>query len=240
MDSWPPTSPPTSAGLTNEGRSPAWWTCFRFALAALLLSGSIAAMAQSTGFAMSWPYAEVIAQLAPSEGANWGRFWSEVPEERWQQYQATFLASHGGFGAVTPWLWLTDWFWFIPICFGGAIAQSILLPGQRVAHRMAFIAMCGIVAAVSWAIYGLVFVWSTNYPIALAQREIGCVFAFATVLVGVLISAVAISPARSLLRALLAGIGNADALRLMRGLWIADGRRSPWSEATLTGPPRLS
>lgn len=217
----------TSAEPIPHASSPRWWWWTRFVVVALLTTGAIFGMAQSTAFAMSWPYAKAIAVLADANEDSSRQFWSEVPSQRWERASPTFLADCGGFGSVIPWLWLTDWLWFIPIGFGASLIMSLMFPAWPPRTRRAFALLVLIGALAAWGIYAYVFVWGTTFPIALAQREIGWIFAVATAIVGVASLILWIPLARALLRAALRRIGNREGLRLWQGLWTADGLPLP-------------
>ena len=195
---------------------------------------SIGGMAQSVGFAMSWPYAERIAILAPHQHDSWAQFWSEVPAREWERERETFLDTCGGSSAVCRWSWLTDWLWFIPIGLGTGLLFSAAFPGMLANSRRRFVAIAAALGATGYCIYALVFTWGTTYPIALAEREIGWIFSFVTIIIGVVTTAAAVPLSRALLRGGLARAGNPHAIMLMQGLWTADGLPLPTQKASDT------
>lgn len=198
---------------------PRWWWWARAAVAQAGLVAMLFGMAQSTGFAMSWPYAWRIAVLAPHTHPHDMQVWHMVEPERWAESGPRFLETCGGFFAMCPWLYLTDWLWFIPLGALGAALLVALFPSHRMARHLAMIGVATGGALALLGLYMLLFVWGTTYPAALAQREIGWIFSLLTLAIGAASLIALVVPARLALRAMVGAIGNEHAKALFAGWW---------------------
>lgn len=213
--------------------TPKWWWWARAITVCGIGGGALGAMAQSTGFAMSIPWAHRIAShfatastFSSGGGESW-TFWTPIRAWAWNEEGRGLFEAYGGWEVFCPWLFLTDWLWLIPIGLGLAMLQSVCFPSQSRGQRVGVVLLATALASAGWALYALTFIWGTMYPIALAQREIGWIFALATILIGSASWIVSIPIARMMLRQCVVGVGNPHAIALFRGLWLADGREAP-------------
>lgn len=221
---------PSSSGT----RSPAWWLWVR--MIAVIGGGAAAlgAMAQSTGFAMSYFWADRIAshfaiasQFSSGRSSVGSTFWTPIRTWEWSAEGPGLFEGYGGWEVFCPWAFLTDWAWLIPIGLGLGGLQSACFPSQSRRSRVGIILVASVLAAAGWGFYALTFIWGTMYPIALAQREMGWIFAIVTILIGGASWVASIPIARALLRRCIVGVGNPHAIELFRGLWLADGSDAP-------------
>jgi hypothetical protein len=194
----------------------------RLATTIAIAGGAIGAMAQSTAFAMSWPFANRIVVLTDAPHG----VWKPVPAKRLDAAQRAF-AEFGGWDRVVPWDYLTDWLWFLLIAPGLSFVFALLVPGVVGAKRLAMIvAACG-VACVIWFVYRWAAVTHDTTPIAIAQQKLGDVFALLTVALGGVITIALAGVARGSVRRFIATFGNERSLRAFDALWTADGLARP-------------
>ncbi len=163
---------------------PRWWWWARVVVATAAVAAPLAAMTESMSYAMSYPYSTFIAMLGPHDCPHDVSIWRELPEGTWAERGDGFLASAGGAGEVTPWLWLTDWLWLAPIAVGVALLNTALFPSWSWRAHVRLSVLGAFVAAAVYGIYLLAFVYGTDYPIAIAQREIGIRYAAPTLAIG--------------------------------------------------------
>ncbi|HLP85861.1 MAG TPA: hypothetical protein VK157_16035 [Phycisphaerales bacterium] len=194
----------------------------RIAAAILIAGGAIGAMAQSTAFAMSWPYANgmLLATNAPHS------VWKPIPPERLESARQAF-ETFGGWDRIVPWDYLTDWLWFLLIAPGLSMVFALLVPSVVGMRRIGMILMACAVACAIWYVYRWAAVTHETTPVAIAQQRLGDIFALLTVAVGGVATIAFASVARKPLRRFLAAFGNERTLRAFDGLWSADGLTRP-------------
>lgn len=194
----------------------------RIAAATLIAGGAIGAMAQSTAFAMAWPYANgiVLTTDAPQS------VWKPIPPDRLKAARDAF-EQFGGWDRVVPWDYLTDWFWFLLIAPGLSIAFALLVPSIVGVRRFTMIFAACAVACAIWFVYRWAAVTHETTPIAVAQQRVGDIFALLTVAVGGVTSMLFAGIARHPLRRFIMSYGNERALQAYASLWLADGKSTP-------------
>ncbi|MFN5945951.1 MAG: hypothetical protein ACK5ZG_04190 [Phycisphaerae bacterium] len=194
----------------------------RIAAATLLAGGAIGAMAQSTAFAMAWPYANGIVLTTDAPHS----VWKPIPPDRLNAARDAF-EQFGGWDRVVPWDYLTDWFWFLLIAPGLSVVFALLVPSIVGVRRFAMIFAACAVACVIWYVYRWAAVTHETTPIAIAQQRVGDVFALLTVAVGGVTTLLFAGIARSPLRKFVMTYGNERALQAYASLWLADGKPRP-------------
>lgn len=179
-------------------------------------------MAQSTAFAMSWPYANgiLLATKAPHS------VWKPIPPERLESARRAF-DEFGGWDRVVPWDYLTDWLWFLLIAPGLSVVFALLVPGVVGMRRIGMTLIACAMACAIWYVYRWAAVTHETTPVAIAQQRLGDIFALLTVAVGGLATMAFAGVARKPVRRFLAAFGNERTLRAYDALWSADGLTRP-------------
>jgi len=194
----------------------------RIAAATLLAGGAIGAMAQSTAFAMAWPYANGIVLTTDAPHS----VWKPIPPDRLNAARDAF-EQFGGWDRVVPWDYLTDWLWFLLISPGLSMVFALLIPSVVGVRRFIMIVAGCMLATAIWFVYRWLAVTHETTPIAIAQQRVGDVFALLTVAVGGLTTIVLAGVARHPLRKFISTYGNERALQAYASLWLADGKPRP-------------
>lgn len=120
-------------------RSVSGWRTVRWLVAALVvvlgIAGSIAGLAQSTGFAASRPLGEFMGYRCPPHAG----LWMYVRESWWTDEGQAILAAEGktAWGMV-DWMVLTDLLWAVPIgLVGGLLYRAVFRDATRRGHQIA-------------------------------------------------------------------------------------------------------
>lgn len=174
-----------------------------------VISGSVAGLAQSTGFAMGYPLADWIAEHAPS---GWSR-WSYVPDVWWERTGRERLAQQDMQPSdLIDWLVLTDVLWAVPIAIGSGLwFHAATLHGSRRGRQclgvlimlLSSLMIAGyLVATRSW------IEDRTASAADLAMNELGWVFALASWVVIAGIVAIGLWRGRVMLRMLVLHLGG--------------------------------
>ena len=176
----------------------------------LVIAGSIAGLAQSTGFAAGYPLADWIGQEAPGRGA--GRF-SRVVDTWWERTGRTRLEASGrGVWDLVDWMVLTDILWAVPMgLLAGVWFQMKFLHASAQGRRVAtyLIVIVSIVLLMLYFLMTSVWIEQRDSSAAdLAMMEVGF---YITGAAWALISAVVIAGlwmGRPVLRLLVTHLGG--------------------------------
>ncbi len=155
------------------------------------LGASIMALAQSTGYAASIPFAEQISMEHPPPERMiriHGSIWDEIPTAWWEQNAARVTTAAGGWTRATDWIVLTDLLYYIPISIVFATLWRVMfMHTSRIVCALAM-TLAFISGAIFLRVYFLVIaaemLGTYRYSIHVAEDVVGWPIAWLSYAVG--------------------------------------------------------